>query len=387
MAPRRTSQCTGPALALLAPAGDGGVRRTEKQPRRGGCLRSSHTGGEHREGWNVVATGRWMRCLGFALVVLFVPLLAAEAQESKAGRMPRVGLLSDESQSLMIAQDSFEAFSKGLRDLGWVAGQNFTWERRYSEGKNEALVELAVELVRLKIDMIVTFGTPATRAAKNATEAIPIVFARVGDPVGFGLVRSFARPGGNLTGVSILQVELGAKRLELLREAVPGVTQVGVLWDPSFSPAAPELRQIEAAARSLGVEIQPAAVQRPEEFEGALLAMKRQRAGAVFVVSAVVFSEHRKRLADLAAKIRLPLMVYRRELVETGSLLSYGPNFPDMYRRAASYVDKVLKGAKPADLPVEQPTHLELVINLKTAKALGLTIPRSLLLRADQIIE
>ena len=335
--------------------------------------------------WSAIR--RWMKRLGVALAVLFIPLLAAEAQESRAGKTPRVGLLSDESQSLMNAQVAFEALSKGLRDHGWVAGQNFTWERRFSEGKNEVLSQLAVDLVRLRLDVIVTFGTPATRAAKNATEAIPIVFARVGDPVGFGLVRSFARPGGNLTGVSILQVELGAKRLELLREAVPGVTHVGVLWDPSFPPAAPELRQIEAAARSLGVEIQPVAVQRAEEIEGALLAMKRQRAGAVFVVSSVVFGEHRERLADLAAKIRLPLMVYRRELVEAGSLLSYGANFPDMYRRAASYVDKVLKGARPADLPVEQPMNLELVINLKTAKALGLTVPRSLLLRADQVIE
>ena len=313
---------------------------------------------------------RWMKRLAFVLAVLFIPVIAAEAQASKAGKVARVGLLSDESQSLMHA-----------------GGHNFTWERRYSEGKNEVLSKLAADLVRLRIDVIVTFGTPATRAAKNATEAIPIVFARVGDPVGSGFVRSFARPEGNLTGVSNLQVELGAKRLELLRETVPGVTQVGVLWDPSFLPAAPELRQIEAAARSLGMEIQTVALQRPEEFEGALLALKRQRVGAVFVVGGLVFGEHRKRLADLAAKIRLPLMAWRRELVEAGCLLSYGPNNPEMYRRAASYVDKVLKGAKPADLPVEQPTQLELVINLKTATTLGLTIPRSLLLRADQIIE
>jgi putative ABC transport system substrate-binding protein len=321
------------------------------------------------------------------LALLAAPL-AAEAQEHKPGKVPRVGLLTDESVSLAWAALPVEAFSKGLRDLGWVEGQNFTFERRYAEGKYEALPGLAAELVRLRVDVIVPFGTLATRAAKNATETIPIVFARVGeDPVGSGLVRSLARPGGNLTGVSVLSVELGAKRLELLREALPGVTRVGVLWDPSFSPDAPELRQIEGAARSFGVRLQPVAVQRPEEFEGALLAMKRQRAGAVYVMGGLVFAEHRKRLADLAAKIRLPITVWRRELVEAGGLLSYGPNFPDSYRRAAGYVDKVLKGAKPADLPVEQPTQLELVINLKTAKALGLTIPPSVLARADEIIQ
>jgi putative ABC transport system substrate-binding protein len=321
-----------------------------------------------------------------SLGLLAAPL-AAEAQEHKPGKVPRVGLLTDESVSLAWAALPVEAFSKGLRDLGWIEGQNVTFERRYAEGKYEVLPGLAAELVRLRVDVIVAFGTPATRAAKNATETIPIVFARVGDPVGSGLVRSLARPGGNLTGVSVLSVELGAKRLELLREALPGVTRVGVLWDPSFSPDAPELRQIEGAARSFGVRLQPVAVQRPEEFEGALLAMKRQRAGAVYVMGGLVFAEHRKRLADLAAKIRLPIMVWRRELVEAGGLLSYGPNFPDTYRRAAGYVDKVLKGAKPADLPVEQPTQLELVINLKTAKALGLTIPPTVLARADEVIE
>jgi putative tryptophan/tyrosine transport system substrate-binding protein len=321
------------------------------------------------------------------IVAPFAAPLAAEAQEHKPGKVPRVGLLTDESMSLAWAALPVEAFSKGLRDLGWVEGQNLTFERRYAEGKYEALPGLAAELVRLRVDVIVPFGTLATRAAKNATETIPIVFARVGDPVGSGLVHSLARPGGNLTGVSVLSVELGAKRLELLREALPGVTRVGVLWDPSFSPDAAELRQIEGAARSFGVRLQPVAVQGPEEFEGALLAMKRQRAGDVYVMGGLVFAEHRNRLAALAAKIRLPIMVWRRELVEAGGLLSYGPNFRDTYRRAAGYVDKVLKGAKPADLPVEQPTQLELVINLKTAKALGLTIPPSVLARADEVIQ
>ena len=331
------------------------------------------------------ATTRWIVRLVFALVVLSVPPFAADAQEQRPWKVPRIGLLND--QSVALANTQLKAFYEGLRDLGWVEGQNFTFERRYGGGKNEALPDLAADLVRLRVNVIVTIGTPATRAAKNATETIPIVFARVGDPVGFGLVRSLARPGGNLTGVTNLTVDLGAKRLELLREALPGITRVGVLWDPSFPPAVPELREIEGAARSLGIEIHPVAVRRPEEFEGALLAMKRQRADAVFVVNGTVFGEHEKRLADLAVAIRLPLMVLRRAMVEASGLLSYAPNFPEMYRRAASYLDKIMKGAQPADLPVEQPTRLQLVINLKTAKALGLTISPSVLLRADHIIK
>ncbi len=319
---------------------------------------------------------------GVGVAILGAPL-AGEAQQR--GHVPRVGLLSDESASDSSAPLSFGALSNALRDLGWVDGRNFTFERRYSEGKDERLPDLAAELVRLKPDVIVTFGTPATRAAKNATETIPIVFARVGDPVGFGLVASLARPGGNLTGVSILTVELGAKRLELLREAIPRIRRVGALWDPSFPPAAPELRMIEDAARSLGVKILPVGVRGPEEFEGALLAMTRQHAGALLVVPG--FYEHRGRIADLSVKARLPMMSNRREWVEAGGLISYGPNQSDLYRRAATYADKILKGARPAELPVEQPTKFELVINMKTAKALGLTISQSLLLRADEVIE
>ena len=227
--------------------------------------------------WSAMAL--WIKRLAFPLVVLCAPPSAADAQEHRAVKIPQIGLLND--QSVALATTQLEPFYKRLRDLGWVEGRNFTFERRNGAGKNEALPDLAANLVRLRVNVIVTIGTPATRAAKNATETIPIVFARVGDPVGSGFVRSLAQPGGNLTGVSILTVELGSKRLQLLREAVPGVTRVGVLWDPSFPPAAPELREIEGAARSLGVEIQPVAVQRPEEFEGAFLEMKRQRADEV----------------------------------------------------------------------------------------------------------
>jgi putative ABC transport system substrate-binding protein len=321
---------------------------------------------------------------GITLGLLAAPL-AVEAEQS--GHVPRVGLLSDESVSGSSAPFSFGALSNALRDLGWVDGQTFTFERRYAEGNNAFLPGLATELVRLNMDIIVTIGTSATLAAKRATETIPIVFARVGDPVGVGLVKSLSRPGGNLSGVTIISKELGAKRLELLKEAVPNVSRVGVLWDPSFSTGAAELKEIESAARSLGVGLQVMGVRHPEEFERAILAMTKQHVGALIVTPSLIFTEHRKRLADLSAKARVPMMSVRREIVETGGLMSYGPNFSNMYQRAAIYVDKILKGAKPADLPVEQPEKFELVINLKTAKALGLTIPQSLLLRADQVIE
>jgi putative ABC transport system substrate-binding protein len=242
-------------------------------------------------------------------------------------------------------------------------------------------------LVRLKVDVIVAVGTPATRAAKNATETIPIVFTRIADPVALGLVASLARPSGNLTGVSVLTLDLAAKWLELLTEAMPGARRVGVFWDPTFPPAVLQLREIERAARVLNVELQPVEVRAAEEFEAAGRAVVGQRAQALIVVPALLFTEQRYRLAELAVQHRLPTMWYRREQVEAGGLMSYGTNFSAMYRRAATYVDKILKGAKPADLPVEQPMKLELVINLKTAKALGLTIPPTLLFQADEVLQ
>jgi putative ABC transport system substrate-binding protein len=333
----------------------------------------------------------WYSAVG-CIVTLILSLLelplAAEAQ--RAGKVARVGLLLDESPALSTGSSSettAETLSKALHDLGWVEGQNLTFERRYAARKNEFLPGLAADLVRFQVDTIVTIGTPATRAAKHATETIPIVFARVADPVGFGLVRSIAQPGGNVTGVSIVIIDLAPKRLELLREAMPGLARVGALWDPSQLTAAPELQQIEAAARSLGVEMQPVGVQRPEEFEGALEALTQQRAEALIVVSGVLFTEHRHQLAALATTARLPMMAYRREFVEAGGLMAYGPNLRAIYRRGAIYVDKILKGAKPADLPVEQPMTFELAINLKTAEALGLTIPPVVLFQADEVIK
>jgi putative ABC transport system substrate-binding protein len=268
-----------------------------------------------------------------------------------------------------------------------LEGRTIVFEHRYAEGKPEVLPGLAAELVRLKGDGIVAVGTPATRAAKNATDTIPIVFTRIADPVTLGLVASLARPSGNLTGVSVLTLDVAAKWLEMLTEAMPRVRRVGVFWDPTFPPSALQLREIEHAARLLNVELQPVEVRAAEEFEAAGRAVVGQRAQALIVVPALLFTEQRHRLAALAVQHRLPTMWYRREQVEAGGLMSYGTNFSAMYRRAATYVDKILKGAKPADLPVEQPMKLELVINLKTAKALGLTIPPLLLFQADEVIQ
>jgi len=282
---------------------------------------------------------------------------------------------------------SFEPIAQRLRELGYLEGRTIVFEHRYAEGKTEALSDLAADLVRLKVDVIVAVGTPATRAAKNATEMIPIVFTRIADPVALGFVASLARPSGNLTGVSVLTIDIAAKWLELLIEARPGVRRVGVFWDPTFPPAALQLREIEQAARVLNVELQPVEVRAAEAFEEAVRAVVGQGTQALIVVPALLFTEQRHRLAELAVQHRLPTMWYRREQVEAGGLMSYGTNFLDMYRRAATYVDKILKGAKPADLPVEQPIRFELIINLKTATALGLEIPPKLLALADEVIE
>jgi putative ABC transport system substrate-binding protein len=282
---------------------------------------------------------------------------------------------------------SFEPLAQRLRELGYLEGRTIVFEHRYAEGKTEALSDLAADLVRLKVDVIVAVGTPAARAAKNATEMIPIVFTRIADPVAMGFVASLARPSGNLTGVSILTIDIAAKWLELLIEARPGVRRVGVFWDPTFPPAALQLREIEQAARVLNVELQPVEVRAAEAFEEAVRAVVGQGTQALIVVPALLFTEQRHRLAELAVQHRLPTVWYRREQVEAGGLMSYGTNFLDMYWRAATYVDKILKGAKPADLPVEQTIRFELIINLKTATALGLEIPPKLLALADEVIE
>jgi ABC-type uncharacterized transport system substrate-binding protein len=315
---------------------------------------------------------------------LFSPL-AAEAQP--AAKVPRIGYLHP---NLAASPHLTEAFRQGLRDFGYVEGRNGVIEYRDAEGKFERLPTLAAELVALKVDVIVASGTLAALAAKHATSSIPIVFPTVGDPVTDGLVISLARPGGNVTGLSNLTPELVGKCLELLKEAIPGVSQVAILWQPSgfVERTRKDVRKgAEVAGRALGMRLQFVEARGPEDFDRAFSDIARPRAGAVIVVTTAMFVQERRRLVDLAAKIRLPAVYGSRESVDAGGLISYGPNFADSFRRAATYVDKILKGGKPADLPVEQPTKFELVINLKTAKALGLTIPPSLLARADHVVE
>jgi putative ABC transport system substrate-binding protein len=334
--------------------------------------------------------GGWMRISRPVLTVIvtmgvLAAPLAVEAQP--ASKVYRIGLLSTMPPDTS-ATRLWEAFRQGLRELGYIEGWNLVIEQRYpSGGSGDQLPNLAAELVRLKVDVIVAGGSLTPHAAKRATTTIPIVMGNHGDPVGSGLVTSLARPGGTVTGLSLLSTELAGKQLELLREAVSGVARVTVLWNPTSQTHARMLGEAEAAARALGLRFHRLPARGPEEYEGAFLAMRRERADAVLVLGDPIFWYHRTRLAALAAKQRLPAMFGQREHAEAGGLISYGANLRDNYRRAATYVDKILKGAKPADLPVEQPTKFELVINLKTAKALGLTIPPSLLLRADEIIE
>jgi putative tryptophan/tyrosine transport system substrate-binding protein len=306
---------------------------------------------------------------------------SAGAQQ-QAVKIPLIGILSDETPSL--GAKFFQPFAQGLRDLGWVEGQNVTVERRYAAGNNEALSSLAAELVRINPDVIFAIGTPAARAAKSTTNTIPIVFARSADPIGFGLVPTLARPGGNLTGLSDQAVETGPKRLEFLVTAVPDAKRVGVLWDP---PNGMELGEIERAAQSLNREVVPVDVRGPDELNLAFRTVAEQRLNALTVVAGTIFSEHLHRLVELTTEARLPAMFPRKEFVQAGGLMSYGADDTYKFRRAAAYVDKILKGAKPADIPVEQPMRFELVVNLNTAKALGLTIPYTFLGRADEVIE
>jgi putative tryptophan/tyrosine transport system substrate-binding protein len=316
-------------------------------------------------------------------------LLAAplEAEAQQAAKVPRIGFLLFH----LGANPHLEhAFLQGLRDLGYVEGRNLVIEYRDAEGKYERLPALAAELVALKVDVIMTGGTPQALAAKQATKTIPIVFTSAPDPVTSGLVTSLARPGGNVTGLSNLNAELVGKCLEQLKQVVPGVKRVAVLWHPGGLGERTEkdmLKAADVAARTLGVRLQIVQLRGPADFDRAFSGMNRARGDALTVLPNPMLNTERRRLVDLAAKNRLPAVYPGREFVDDGGLMAYGPNFADLFRRAATYVDKILKGAKPADLPVEQPMKFELVINLKTAKALGLTIPPSLLGRADEIIQ
>jgi putative ABC transport system substrate-binding protein len=308
----------------------------------------------------------------------------AEAQP--AGKIPRIGVLLAASPGDTVQVR--EAFQLGLRGLGYVEGRNITIEYRFAEGRVDRFADFASELVRLRVDVIVAPGTPAAQATRTATATIPIVLVTAGNPVGDGLIKSYARPGGNVTGLTMVaSLEIGGKFLELLKEAVPPVSRVAVLWNPVTTPHTVILRAAEAAARVLMVALQPVSARRPEEIDGAFAAISRGHTDGLIVLADAMFVALRWRIAALTTKSRLPTMCGFREHTEAGGLMSYAPNLPDLWRRAAGYIDRILKGAKPADLPVEQPTRFELVINLKTAKALGLTMPPSLLARADQLIE
>ncbi len=319
-----------------------------------------------------------------ALGVLLAPP-AADAQQP--GKVWRIGILQAGSLSAHVRV--FEAFRQGLHELGYVEGRNISIEYRAAEGRSERLRDLVAELIRLKVDVIVSSSTPAVLAAKQATSTIPIVMAGLADPVASGFVAGLARPGGNITGLTIIAPELSGKRLELLKEIVPGLTRVAALRlrTPGHLAAPSLLRETEVAARSLGLQLQLLEVRHPDEYESAFAAMIRQRAEALVVLPDPTLYGQERQIADLTAKSRLPAVFWRRDFVDAGGLMSYGPNGDDLWRRAVTYVDKILKGARPADLPVEQPTRFELVINLKTAKALGLTIPQSVLFRADKVIQ
>jgi len=311
--------------------------------------------------------------------------LAAQAESEK---VPRIGVfLYTAAPRPGQSNQLLEAFRGGLRNLGYVEGQNVILEYRWAGGSNQRAAELAAELAHLDVAVIIAGGTPATQEAKAATATIPIVMTGVGDPIGSGIVASLARPGGNVTGLSLLDTELDGKRIELLKEAVPGLTRIAMLWSPNDPGMTLAFGRVEVACHTLQLALQSLAIRDPAEVPGTLQAAETGRPQALIVTAQPFTIRHQAEILNVVTKMRLPAMYTDRRFVDAGGLMAYGPSLVDVYRRAATYVDRLLKGAKPADLPVEQPTKFELVINLKTAKALGLTIPPSLLQRADQVIE
>jgi putative ABC transport system substrate-binding protein len=322
------------------------------------------------------------KILIWLLVTLFL-ITASMPQAQQPKKLRRIGYLT--SSLVDPRNPNLEAFRQGLRNLGHTEGQDIIIEYRWAEGKNDRLPDLAADLVRLNVDLIVATGGPAANAAKNATKKIPIIFTQVAAPDKTGLVKSVAQPGGNVTGLTNIGEEVGGKRLELIKETVPKAFVVAVLWDSTTSPSS--LKSTERAGQVLGVELQVLQVKKRDEFEEAFRAAAKSRAAALTVLSSGIFHTHRDALVALAAKERLPAVYEHKNYVDAGGLMSYGPDLPEIFRRAAVYVDKILKGSKPADLPVEQPTKFELVINLKTAKQIGLTIPPNVLARADKVIK
>jgi ABC-type uncharacterized transport system substrate-binding protein len=322
------------------------------------------------------------KILAYALLTFILTTIhVAEAQQPT--KIPRIGFLTAGGAE----NPSTLYFRQGLRELGYIQGKNVLVEYRYAEGGSQQLSEFAEELVRLKVDVIVTSATEPSLIAQRATRTIPIVMGGGGDPVGAGLVNSLARPGGNITGVTSISSDLSGKRLELLKEAFPKISPVAVLWLPTATGNKQQMKETEAAADSLRLPLQPAAVERPNDFESAFSAITRGSARSLIVLSSPMFASHRSRIADLAAKSRLPAIYPDSNYVDAGGLMSYGPNLSEQYRRVVVYVDKIFKGAKPADLPVERPMKFELVINLKTAKQIGLTISPNVLARADKVLK
>jgi putative ABC transport system substrate-binding protein len=323
--------------------------------------------------------------LGTLGLNVFAAPLAAEGQQ--AGRVYRIGWLASKLLADSETRALAEAFALGLRSHGWIEGENITIVRRYAE-EAERYPAVAAELATLRPDVIVTaLGEPAIVALKNATSTIPIVMLVSADPVGTGLVLSLARPGGNITGMSILAPEMGGKRLEILKQAAPKAVRVAVLWNTAYQGKAAEFRDTQAAAAALKITLEPLEVREPRDFDRVLSISARHRPDAMVVFSDPLTVSYRRQIIEYATKLRLPIISELREFAKAGALMSYGASIADLFRRAATYVDKILKGAKPGDLPVEQPTKFELVINLKTAKALGLTISPSLLGRADEVIQ
>ena len=314
---------------------------------------------------------------------LLLPLsVPAQAQQPK--KVPRIGYLGAASPN---TSSSYEAFRQGLRELGYVEGKNLIIEYRWAERELDRLPDLAAELVRLKVDVIVTGSTPAALAAKGASKTIPVVFSSVSDPVGSGLVASLSRPGGNITGLSNFTAELTGKRLELLKEALPKVSRVAVFWNAANPAFAHLMKETQVAAHALGVQLQSVEIRSINDFDSAFSAITKERAQAFLTMPDPLINSQVKRIVDFAAKNRLPAMHGESRFVEAGGLMSDGPNFPDLSRRAATYVDKILKGAKPADLPVVQPTKFEFIINLKAAKQIGLTFRPNMLALADKVIK
>jgi putative tryptophan/tyrosine transport system substrate-binding protein len=322
-----------------------------------------------------------------ALLALGPASMPLESFAQQQGKVWRVGFLAVDSRQSMLDSGRYDAFLRGMRDLGYVEGKNLAMEVRFADGKPESLSGLAIDLVQSKVDVIVTAGSVAARAAKQATTSIPVVMGAASDPVSSGLVASLARPGGNITGLSLNAIDVSPKHIELVKSVMPKIGHVAVLTNPGVPAHLAILKNLQAAAQRVGIKILSVDARTADEIERGFSTIKREGAEAVIVVIDSFFTFQRQQIAELAARNRLPSVFAFRQAVEAGGLLSYGQDLADSYRRAAGYVDRIFKGAKPGDLPVEQPTKLELVINMKTAKALGITIPQSILLRADRVIE